>query len=145
MEELYEDDIKDLLGVRRNKADKHVCGFMFLNLLRSILKVGDLHLERVNDIQSEEEIERDFRRILIHDAMRIVRNKVSSLLAGGYKKENGKVMLVDFRKENIRNVILDDFKRALAWTGALASNLDPGSVDDEPHRTFDFDSDKLLK
>jgi hypothetical protein len=145
LEELYEDDIKDLLGVRRDKADKHVCGFMFLNLLRSILKVGDLHLERVNDIQTEEEIERDFRRILIHDAMRIVRNKVSSLLAGGYKKENGKVMLVDFRKENIRNVILDDFKRALAWTGALASNLDPGSVDDEPQRTFDFDSEKLLK
>jgi hypothetical protein len=54
-------------------------------------------------------------------------------------------MLVDFRMENIRSVILDDFKRALAWTGALASALDPDSIDgEEPHRTFDFKTEELL-
>jgi hypothetical protein len=140
LEDLFEDDIKDLLGVRRNKSAKHVCGFMFFDLLRNILKVGDLHLER------EEGIQHDFRLILNHHAVRIVRNKVSAFLAGGYEKKDGQVMLVDFKKENVRKVILDDFTRALAWTGALATGVDSNLDDEEePHRTFDFHSDELLK
>ena len=62
------------------------------------------------------------------------------------QQQNGKVMLVDFNKENLRHVILDDFSRALAWTGMLAPAVD-NSLDDEeePHRTFDFDTEDLLK
>lgn len=140
LEDLYEDDIRDLLGVRRNKSARHVCGFMFFNLLCNILKAGDLRLEK------EEGIKRDFRLILNHQAARTVRNKVSIFLAGGYKKQDGKIMLVDFKKENVRKVILDDFTRALAWTGMLASSVDNSPDDkEEPHRTFDFHTDELLK
>ena len=112
---------------------------MFYNLIQNILKVGDLHLER------EEGLQTDFRLILNHNVARIVRNKVSAFLAGGYKKQNGKVMLVDFKTENVRKVILDDFSRTLAWTGMLASGVD-SSLDDEeePNRTFDFHTDELI-
>jgi hypothetical protein len=52
----------------------------------------------------------------------------------------------DFKKENVRKVILDDFSRALAWTGMLASSVDNSPDDEEePHRTFDFRTDELLK
>jgi hypothetical protein len=140
LEDLYGDDIRDLLGVRRNKSAKHICGFMFFNLLRDILKVDDLHLER------EEGIQPDFRLILNHHVERIVRNKVSAFLAGGYKKQNGRFILVDFKMENVRKVILHDFSRALAWTGMLASSVDNTPDDEEePHRTFDFRTDELLK
>jgi len=46
-------DIKDLLGVRRNKSAKHVGGgFMFSDLIRNILKASNLRLEREEGIQS---------------------------------------------------------------------------------------------
>ena len=140
LEDIYIDDIKDLLGVRRNKSAKHLCGFMFSDFLRNILKASDLRLER------EEGMQPDFRLILNHECERIVRNKVSALLAGGYERKNGAVGLVDYKTENVRKVILDDFSRTLAWTGMLASRVEdkPGD-EEEPHRTFDFHTDDLLK
>jgi len=60
--------------------------------------------------------------------------------------QNGRFMLVDFKKENVRKVILDDFSRVLAWTGMLESSVDNTPDDEEePHRTFDFRTDELLK
>jgi len=112
---------------------------MFSDLLRNILKASDLRLERQEGMQP------DFRLILNHECERIVRNKVSALLAGGYERKNEAVGLVNFKKENVRKVILYDFSRTLAWTGMLASRVED-SLDDEeePHRTFDFHTDDLL-
>jgi hypothetical protein len=134
------DDIKDLLDIRRDKSAKQVCGFMFYDLLRNVLKAADLRLER------QEGVQEDFRLILNHECERIVRNKVSALLAGGYERKKGAVGLVDYKTENVRKLILDDFNRTLAWTGMLASRVE-NSLDDEeePHRTFDFHIDDLLK
>ena len=68
------------------------------------------------------------KNILLNQAQRNF--TTNDILTGGYKKRNGKVMLVDFNKENLRHVILDDFSRALDWTGMLASAVD-NSLDDE--------------
>ena len=71
---------------------------------------------------------------------------MSALLAGAYERKNEAVGLVNFKKGNVRKVILDDFSRTLAWTGMLATRVED-SLDDEeePHRTFDFHTDDLLR
>lgn len=71
--------------------------------------------------------------------------KASASLAGGYERQNGGVGVVDSRRADVHRVILDDFKRVSAWTGMLASRVENRPDDEEdPHRTFDFDTDKLL-
>src|SRR5215469_2154075 len=76
LEDLYEDDIKDLLGIRRkspsssNESEpKPLCGFMFHKLLSNILKVSDSPFERRENVK-------DFRLILNHRAEEIVRMKM---------------------------------------------------------------------
>jgi len=85
LEKIYEDDIKDLLGIRRKKPSdnskrKPLCGFTFSDLLSNILKVSGSPFER-------REIVNDFRLILNHRAEEIVRMKVRrSLPSGQYSK-----------------------------------------------------------
>jgi hypothetical protein len=153
LEKIYEDDIKDLLGIRRKKPSdkskpKPLCGFMFSDLLRNILKVSGSPFEK-------REIMKDYSLILNHRAEEIVRMKVrrslpsgqyskGGILAGGQYSKSAMMKTTD--EANVHGVILSDFDRALAWTGMLASRVD-NSIDDdeEPGRTFDFDTDELLR
>ena len=41
------------------------------------------------------------------------------------------------RLQEAQIAVKDDFRRAWAWTGTLASNI--GEKEDVPHRTFEFD------
>ena len=85
LEKIYEDDIKDLLGIRRKEASdrpKPLCGFVFYNLLCNILKVSGSPFER-------REIVKDFRLILNHRAEEIVRKKVARSLPSGYDSQGG--------------------------------------------------------
>jgi hypothetical protein len=158
LEDLYEDDIKDLLGIRRKKPSDEskpgpLCGFMFHNLLYNILKVSGSPFEK-------REIVNDFRLILNHRAEEIVKMKVRrSLRSGQYRKDasdkyvegksKGGILETISKEANVHGVILDDFDRALAWTEMLASRVDNSTdydtdYEEEPRRTFDFDTEDLL-
>jgi hypothetical protein len=142
LDDLYRNDIKDLLGIRRKKPSdkskpKPSCGFMFSDLLRNILKVSGSPFEK-------KEILKDYSLILNHRAEEIVRMKVArSLSSGQYSK--GGIMEIIPNEANVHGRILGDFDGALAWTGMLASRVENRPEDEEePHRTFDFDTDNLL-
>lgn len=140
LEKIYKDDIKDLLGIRRKKPSgkpKPLCGFMFSDLLRNILKVSGSPFER-------REMVKDYSLILNHRAEEIVRMKVRrSLSSGQYSK--GGILEVNSNEANVHGIMLGDFDRVLSWTVLLASGLDKSQdVEEKPHRTFDFDTDKLL-
>ncbi len=136
LEKIYEDDVRDLLGIRRKKpSDKS--GFMFYNLLYYILKVSGSPFER-------REIVKDFRLILTHCAEEIVMMKVRRSLPSGQYSRGG-MLEVNSNEANLHGLILDNFARALTYTWMLASDVYKSQdVEDEPHRTFDFDTEKLL-
>lgn len=121
---VFDNDVKDLLGVRRNSVQEY--GFMFLNLLRSILILRDMESkERPRNKQD------DFRIKLNHILQGIVFDKVRPSLIDVFKLQEAQI------------AVKDDFRRAWAWTGTLASNID--EKEDVPHRTFEFDINELLK
>lgn len=114
LEQLFEDDIKDLLGVRRNKPAEHIYGFMFFELVWSIIILSG---KREHDKE-------DFRLRLNHLLQQIVCHKVEISLADV------------FRTERAQEAVSDDFNRVWAWTGMLADAVDQD--EGEPRRTFDL-------
>jgi hypothetical protein len=157
LERYFGDDIMDLLGVRRKKPSDESkrgpsCGFVFYDLLNDILKVGQFSFQKEKE-DEEEKKERekkeamtkaDFRLILNHLAEQIVTKKVSTSLRSGYVGTNQRWGLANPEDENVREVILSDLTRALAWTGMLASEARKNpDVNEEPDRTFDFDTAEL--
>ena len=117
----FENDIKDLLGIKRNELQAY--GFILLSLIRSILIIRDI--ERPRNKQD------DFRLKLNHILQGIVFDKVRPSLIDVFKLQEAQI------------AVKDDFRRAWAWTGTLASNI--GEKEDVPHRTFEFDINELLK
>ena len=118
LEKIYGDDIKDLLGIRRKKPSdkpKPLCGFMFSDLLRNILKVSGSPFER-------REIVKDFRLILNHRSEEIVRMKWRRSLPIGYDSNGEITRVVNSNEANVHGLILGDFDRALSWPGMLASD-----------------------
>ena len=68
LEELFEDDIQDLLGIRRSNPQQQVSGYIFVRLLYSILFV-----QKNNN-------EDDFRLTVNNLLQQVVRNKVKQNL-----------------------------------------------------------------
>jgi hypothetical protein len=124
----FDNDIKDLLGVRREnlQGKPPEYGFMLLSLLRSILIIRDIeYKERPRNKQD------DFRLKLNHILQGIVFDKVRPSLIDIFKLQEAQI------------AVKDDFHRVWAWTGTLASNIDDEQI--TPRRTFDFDVNELLK
>lgn len=98
------------------------------------------------EVEAEVEPKADFRLILNHLAEKIVRKKVSASLRSGSASMNARRQWWVFNAEdaNVHEVILADLNRVLAWTGMLASRVDSQDVEEEAHRTFDFDTVMLL-
>ena len=119
LQELFEDDIQDLLGIRRSNPQQQVSSYIVARLLYSILFV------------QKENNESDFRSIVNNLLQQIVRNK---------SKQNLRNVLVT---DDATNAAAADFDRAVAWTGMLAANFKVEG--DVPKRTLEFDSDELLK
>jgi hypothetical protein len=131
---LFENDIKDLLGIRRNNPRKSAYAFMFRSLISAILLVG--HTEYHN---------KDYRLKLNHELIKIAWHKMTLNLREIFKTERA------------QKAVGDDFDRVLAWTGMLASTVsdeydfihqkryDEDIKENFPKRTFDFDTTKLLK
>ena len=66
--EVFDDDIKNLLGIRRKDPQKQGLGFVFLELMLSIIKVEKQSLDEQN--------EKDFRLHLTHLLQTIIVDKV---------------------------------------------------------------------
>jgi hypothetical protein len=122
LQEILDFDIKDLLGVRYIGSSEY--GFMFVKLLRSILIVKDAQSN-----QTPTDMRDDFRLKLNNIMQGIVLDKVRPFLPNAFKNSTAE------------HVVWDDLARAWGWTQMLATNREYG----DPHRTFDFNSSKLLE
>ncbi|MFZ0512345.1 MAG: hypothetical protein WAM14_12120 [Candidatus Nitrosopolaris sp.] len=124
---LFENDIKDLFGVRRNKPKETNYGFVFSDLLRGILKIGGPRFEeRVGTKKG------DFPLRLNDLLQEIVGHKIS-------------ISLPDvFKTEGAQNAVLIDINRCKSWTAILAYGVDPDIDKEVPSRIFNFGIDELL-
>lgn len=126
LQEVFENDIKNVLGVRHKSTQEY--GFMFSKLLRSIMLIrDDSHVERYSELERKQG---DFRLRLICILQGIVISKAERFLP------------TVFRNYKSEHIVWDDLARAWAWTEMLAY-----PVEEEygiSHRTFDFDTRKLL-
>jgi hypothetical protein len=120
LEDLFHDDIKDLLGVRRNDTYNQQYGFMFSRLLYGILRV-----------HRTENDHNDFRLMLNNLLQQVVWNKACETIGDVFKTEPAK------------EAVSMDFDRVKAWTGMLAYSAGP--EDNKPRRTFNFQTEELLK
>ena len=126
----FENDIKNLLGVRYKDSQEYA--FMFVKLLRSIMVIKDED-SHSQDKEQDSELGRKqdgFRLKLIHILQGIVLDKVKPFLPNVFK---------NYKSERI---VWDDLARAWAWTEMLAYPVEGERGD--PGRSFDFDTDKLL-
>jgi hypothetical protein len=122
LEKVFEDDVMDLLGVKRNDPKKHDPGSVFSDLLDYILigKKGGRFAE-----ETDERL--DFRLILNHIVQKTVCHKMSQCSVSILKMGGP------------RGIVMDDFHKVWAWTEML-SHIAEQNVDDKvpPNRTFDF-------
>ena len=125
---LFENDIKDLLGIRRNKPKESIYGFVFFDLLCGILKIGGSTYEQATETKRD-----DFRLRLNDLLQQIVYHKLSASLPFAFKTEGA------------QKSVLDDFNRSMAWTGMLAYGIDRSAEKEVPSRTLILISTKLLQ
>ena len=122
----FENDIKDLLGIRRNNPQANNYGFVISSLLQAVLLIGEgLYNEK-------REYNKDFRLRLNQILQEIVWAKVDISLTEVFKNESA------------QRVVSDDFNRVWGWTRMLADGLDKAAEDKViPLRTIDFHTDHL--
>jgi hypothetical protein len=113
LKEVFENDIKDLLGVRRENPEKDNYGFIFSDLVYSIIMPG------LGYYNEEELHEKDFRLRLIQILQETVIAKASLYFTDMFTKES-------------RRIIQDDFSRAEAWIEAIANSAGQPAVDNKP-------------
>ena len=123
---LFENDIKDLLGIRRNKPKESIYGFVFFDLLCGILKIG-----RISFLNKQQR-QREMIFVRINDLLQqIVYHKFSASLPFAFKTEGA------------QKSVLDDFNRSMAWTGGgcWPTVWNQSAEKEVPSRTFDLDID----
>jgi hypothetical protein len=114
LNQIFENDIKDLLGLRIRDPESERYAFIFYDLLHSILSIDFSN----KNLQTQ----------LIHIVQEIIKEKVEEYVDSSHKNEN------------IKDVILADFDRVLAWTEMLGESQ-PQTAEDiaQPHRTIVFE------
>ena len=113
LNKVFENDVKDLLGLRIKEPESEEYAFVLSDLLHSILSIEFSN----KDLQLE----------LIHIVQEIIKEKVEAYI--GNTQRNNKV----------KDIILGDFDRVSAWTAMLAEDVAETAEDVQPHRTIDFD------
>jgi hypothetical protein len=112
--ELFENDVKDLLGIRRNPNDKRQnYAFVFDRLIHSLIYTGDGDVDKADY----------FRLKLIHILQDNIYRKVQVPLR------------TDFSGVGY-GIVLNDIGRALAWTEMLAKKVD--TKEGTPGNTINF-------
>jgi hypothetical protein len=118
---VFENDIKDLLGVRRENPQEDNYGFIISDLLLSILMPG---LDYYND---EKIRDKDFRL------------RLNQILQKAVMTKAGLHLTEMFRNVSIQHMVEDDFSRAEAWAEMLANNAGQSAAENKaPHRTIRF-------
>lgn len=116
LREVFEDDIKDLLGIRRNNPQPDNYGFIIFNLLHSILLTGE------GVCNEKRRHNKDFRLRLNQLLQETVRAKVDASLTDV------------FNNESAQRTVADDFNRVWGWTRMLAQSIDQSVEDNIPPR-----------
>jgi hypothetical protein len=136
LKEVFENDIKDLLGVRRENPQHDSYGFIFSQLLRSILLVeiynegGEMH---PSPYQLASADYKDFRLRLNQILQEIVRDKVVAHLAKAHENEKAG------EYEKADKIVKDEFDRVWIWTRILAEGINQAAEDNaRPRRTIKF-------
>jgi hypothetical protein len=113
---LFEDDVKDLLGIRRTNPKRQIYAFLFDRLIFSLIYAGDGRADEADY----------FRLKLIH----ILQDNI-------YR--NVQVPLSDDFSPDGKRLVLNDIGRALTWTEMLAKKVDTKEYDStKPDNTVDF-------
>jgi hypothetical protein len=121
---IFENDILDLLGLKRNYPEIHRPGYIFSRLINSILLTGK--------IPGREDAV-DFRLLLIDLLQQALTEKISKSLPSVIDREPG-------AKKNV----LDDFDTARAWTRMARNMVDRNTLSGTPHRIFDIDTSRIF-
>ena len=119
LKEIFENDIKDLLGVRLEKPEEYNSqensyGFAFTELIQNILIPGYGFSSQVRVCR------KDFRLRLVH----ILQDTVKSIV---------ELALVDIKNTSTYRIVMNDFERTMAWTKMLADCVDEVEAK-KPHR-----------
>lgn len=123
----YKDNI--LTYVKRSTNESEVLS-LFESLDRNIEYENQYHVERALE-ETTRKSNYDFQLRLNHILQGIVLDKVRPYLSD------------IFRLQEAQIAVKDDIRRAWAWTGTLAYNITEKK--EAPHRTFDFETNELLK
>jgi hypothetical protein len=152
LQEVYEDDIKDLLGIRRAKPNELQYGFVFVELISVILSLRTREYEYLNEDEIDtSKIKKDYPLKLTYKLQEIIFDKLQQYLNDV------------FNNLEAQKAVAADLSRVLGWVGMLASNVsdehnktwierdesrlifhhDISSEVNPPARTFDFDTTRL--
>ena len=140
LKKIFETDIKDLLGINRENPKHNKYGFIFSDIIRSILLIEeekeDEEITDKDDLSSYTQLSRkdknDFRLRLNYILQDIVAIKVMAIDLAGVS---------DIEKRIVR----DDFNRVRLWTRIIAEGGTQITEDTEeediknnrlPHRTI---------
>jgi hypothetical protein len=114
--ELFESDVKDLLGIRRTNSTRQIYAFLFDRLIHSLIYTGDGDVDKADD----------FRLKLIH------------ILQDSIFRSTQVPLLADFSGKGW-GIALNDIGRASAWTEMLAKKVDTKDDDStKPDNTVDL-------
>jgi predicted ABC-type ATPase len=135
LRDIFDSDIKDLLGLKHNSHKSQRAGYGFSRLIRSILiadkKMLEFNQEDVKRKRREDELS-DYRLILTDLLQQAVQDKI--------RRPMSTVMIT----QDAVNNVLNDFSKARGWTIMLKHHVDQGLANEVPHRIFDFDPQKSL-
>jgi hypothetical protein len=117
LQSIFEDDLKDLFGIKRNNPDAQNRGFMFGKLMTGIMSWDPLAIDpKVKD-------KRNFRLILLRILQRAIFDLTMQLAIEEFPTGTAKI-------------ISEDIARAVAWIDFYASRVEEEDKDIPPNRTF---------
>lgn len=153
LQEVYEEDIKDLLGIRRANPNELPYGFVFVELISVILSLRTREYKYlIEDEMDTSKIKKDYTLKLTYKLQEIIFDKIQKYLTDV------------FDNLEAQKAVADDLSRVLGWVGMLASGVSDehnkirlekdetrftyhheiSSEVNPPARTFDFNTTRLL-
>jgi hypothetical protein len=104
LNEAFEDDMLELLGIRRNGPSPTNYGLFFVRLFRSILGVK-LEYDR-----------KDYRLRLMHEGLKIINSKMGKIIPTVYQNVTGSDYFIKY--------VSLDMGRALSWTETVSREVE---------------------
>jgi hypothetical protein len=123
LKEIFENDIKDLLGVRRENPQPDNYGFIFSALVRSVLLTERDELYLKEEMPGED-LSLRLNQILLENVWARIKLSLTKVFE---------------RNPAALRAVEDDFNRAWAWVRILAKGTESAREDNRtPHRTLVF-------